>query len=100
MKVTLTPVLKEKIDEAVLVVIRAHGTGIRAAAIEQATLVQVAIKALPRGKEAHRYVGNSLQRLRQAGKPLRRVVGGWHRSEVRPQGEAIFVVQRASLGRC
>lgn len=77
--VTLTKEQRKKIDEAVLAVVRAHGTGIRAGGIEETPLVKVAINGLPSGKDGHRYVGASLQRLRQADM-IRLVRGAWRTS--------------------
>lgn len=64
----LTDKQRDAIDRAVLTAIRTHPQTPRAADIAQTPVVQKAISALPRRKEAFRYLDNSLQRLRKQGR--------------------------------
>lgn len=83
---TVTEEQRKEIDDAVLTVIRALSSGLRgrvigarASEIEEAIIVTRAIDSLPSKKPGHRYVGASLQRLRQADK-IMLVRGRWRTS--------------------
>lgn len=65
--VTLTNEQRRSVDDAVMAVIRSYEPE-RAGAIVTAPVVVSAIKALPAAKADYRYVGEALQRLKQAGK--------------------------------
>lgn len=73
--VTLTDEQRQKMDEAVLAVIRSYGPD-RAGVIMAAPIVMEALKGLPEEKPDYRYVGEALQRLKQAGK-IELVRGLW-----------------------
>jgi hypothetical protein len=69
--VTLTDDQRSAVDEVVLAVIRGLGratTGVRAGELLGEAGIDRALRKLPKAKSDYRYLGESLQRLKQAGK--------------------------------
>lgn len=68
--VTMTDEQRCDLDEVVLVTIRAVGpvAGVRAGELLGEIGIDRALKKLPKPKPDYRYLGESLQRLKQAGK--------------------------------
>lgn len=73
--VVLTDEQRQKMDDAVLAVIRSYGPD-RAGVIMAAPIVMEALKGLPEEKADYRYVGEALQRLKLAGR-IELVRGLW-----------------------
>ena len=64
--VIITDEQRQKMDDAVLAVIRSYGPE-RSGVIVTAPIVMEALNGLPEAKPDYRYVGEALQRLKQAG---------------------------------
>jgi hypothetical protein len=73
--VTITDDQRQKMDEAVLAVIRSYGSS-RAGVIMDSPIVMAALAGLPEAKADYRYVGEALQRLKLAGR-IELVRGLW-----------------------
>lgn len=73
----LTTEQTKAIDKAVLTAILEHPQRPRAADLLRVPAVRKVIDALPKGKDATRYLDNSLQRLRKRGRVEATSGGRW-----------------------
>lgn len=73
----LTPAQTKAVDKAVLTAILEHPQRPRAADLLRVPAVRKVIDALPKGKDATRYLDNSLQRLRKRGSAEATSGGYW-----------------------
>jgi hypothetical protein len=75
----LTDKQRDAVDKAVLTAIAEFPQAPRAADLLRVPAVSKAINALPKGKDAFRYLDNSLQRLRKQGHAEATRGGYWRR---------------------
>ena len=84
MMTKLTKEQTEAVDKAVLAAIINHPKAPRAAELLRVPAISKVIDALPKRKEAFRYLDNALQRLRKRGCIQAGSGGYWHAIRDRP----------------